>query len=67
MSLGWAITTSIQRYASTAIECNQIFSLRASAGIVSDSVIEGEYIETLHKMGSVFKAITNEEISCHVV
>jgi anthranilate synthase component 1 len=51
----------------TAIECNQIFSLRASAGIVSDSVIEGEYIETLHKMGSVFKAITNEEISCHVV
>ncbi|WP_197713083.1 hypothetical protein [Polynucleobacter necessarius] len=41
--------------------------MRASAGIVSDSKVESEYIETLHKMGSVFKAITNEEISCHVV
>lgn len=50
----------------TAIERNQTFSLRASAGIVSDSMLEGEYIETLHKMGSVFKAITNEEIVCHV-
>jgi anthranilate synthase component 1 len=50
----------------TAIECNHIFSLRASAGIVSDSIAESEYTETLHKMGSVFKAITNEEISCHV-
>lgn len=51
----------------TAIERDQIFSLRASAGIVSDSMVESEYIETLHKMGSVFEAITNEEISCHVV
>lgn len=51
----------------TAIERDQIFSLRASAGIVSDSMVESEYTETLHKMGSVFKAITNEEISCHVV
>jgi anthranilate synthase component 1 len=51
----------------TAIECDHKFSLRASAGIVSDSMVESEYTETLHKMGSVFKAITNEEISCHVV
>ena len=51
----------------TAIERNHIFSLRASAGIVSDSIVESEYAETLQKMGSVFKAITNEEISCHVV
>jgi len=51
----------------TSIERNHIYSLRASAGIVSDSKLESEYIETLHKMGSVFKAITNEEISCHVV
>lgn len=50
----------------TAIERNQTFSLRASAGIVSDSMLEDEYIETLHKMGSVFKAITNEEILCHI-
>lgn len=51
----------------TAIKRNHVFTLRASAGIVSDSKVESEYIETLHKMGSVFKAITNEEISCHVV
>lgn len=51
----------------TAIKHDNKFSLRASAGIVSDSVIESEYAETLHKMGSVFKAITNEEISCHVM
>jgi anthranilate synthase component 1 len=51
----------------TAIERNHIFSLRASAGIVADSIVESEYAETLQKMGSVFKAITNEEISCHVV
>lgn len=50
----------------TAIERDGVFSLRASAGIVSDSIIESEYLETLQKMGSVFKAITNEEISCHI-
>jgi anthranilate synthase component 1 len=51
----------------TAIQCNSVFTLRASAGIVADSVVENEYAETLQKMGSVFKAITNEEISCHLV
>jgi anthranilate synthase component 1 len=51
----------------TAIKGNGVFSLRASAGIVADSVIQSEHAETLHKMGSVFKAITNEEISCHVM
>ena len=51
----------------TAIKGNGVFSLRASAGIVADSVIQSEHDETLHKMGSVFKAITNEEISCHVM
>jgi len=50
----------------TAIECDGVFTLRASAGMVSDSVVESEYAETLHKMGSVFKAITDEEISCHL-
>jgi anthranilate synthase component 1 len=50
----------------TAIERNGVYSLRASAGIVSDSKIESEYAETLHKMASVFKAITNKEITCHI-
>jgi anthranilate synthase component 1 len=51
----------------TAIKHDQIFTLRASAGIVSDSLVQSEYAETLQKMGSVFKAITDEEISCHIV
>lgn len=51
----------------TAIKHDQIFTLRASAGIVADSLVQSEYAETLQKMGSVFKAITNEEISCHIV
>jgi len=48
----------------TAIEHKGEYLLRASAGIVSDSHAENEHAETLHKMGSVFKAITGEEISC---
>ena len=51
----------------TAFECNGTYTLRASAGMVADSLVENEYAETLHKMGSVFKAITDEEISCHVM
>ncbi len=51
----------------TAIKRDQIFTLRASAGVVSDSLVQSEYAETLQKMGSVFRAITNEEISCHIV
>lgn len=51
----------------TAIKRDQTFTLRASAGIVADSIVQSEYSETLQKMGSVFKAITNEEISCHIV
>lgn len=51
----------------STVECDGEFTLRASAGVVADSVVESEYQETLHKMGSVFKAITNEEISCHIV
>ncbi|WP_341659703.1 anthranilate synthase component I family protein [Vibrio sp.] len=50
----------------TATEENQVYTLRASAGVVSDSEENSEYLETLHKMGSMFKAITGEEISCHV-
>jgi anthranilate synthase component 1 len=50
----------------TAIECDGVYTLRASAGIVADSDADKEHAETLHKMGSVFKAITGEEIACHL-
>ena len=50
----------------TATESGGVYTLRASAGIVSDSIVENEHAETLHKMGSVFKAITGEEIACHL-
>ena len=50
----------------TAFEFDGTYTLRASAGMVADSLVENEYAETLHKMGSVFKAITDEEISCHI-
>ena len=40
------------------------YTLRASAGIVADSVPQNEYRETLQKLGSVFKAITGEELTC---
>lgn len=46
----------------TAVCANGVYSLRASAGIVSDSVPEKEYLETLHKMGAVYKAVTGEEL-----
>lgn len=51
----------------TAVEQDGVYTMRASAGIVSDSKVESEYAETLHKMASVFKAITNQEIACHIV
>ena len=50
----------------TAIERDGVYTLRASAGMVSDSKVESEYAETLHKMASVFKAITDQEIACHI-
>lgn len=50
----------------TAIKKENIYTLRASAGMVSDSIPESEYNETLHKLGAMFKAVTGEEISCHL-
>lgn len=49
----------------SAVELDGVYTLRASAGIVSDSVPIKEHAETLHKMGSMFRAITEDEISCH--
>jgi anthranilate synthase component 1 len=39
------------------------YHLRASAGVVADSVPEMEWKETLYKMGSVYRAVTGKEIA----
>ncbi|AIR87931.1 anthranilate synthase component I family protein [Pseudomonas cremoricolorata] len=39
------------------------YHLRASAGVVADSVAELEWKETLYKMGSVYRAVTGQEIA----
>jgi anthranilate synthase component I len=41
-----------------------VFVLRASAGVVSDSIPQLEYRETLQKLNAVFKAVTGEDIAC---
>lgn len=40
-----------------------MYHLRASAGVVADSVPELEWKETLYKMGSVYRAVTGQEIA----
>ncbi len=39
------------------------YALRASAGVVADSRAESEWLESLHKMGSTYWAVTGEELS----
>lgn len=39
------------------------YHLRASAGVVADSLAENEWRETLKKMGAVFWAVTGEELA----
>lgn len=41
---------------------NGTYHLRASAGVVIDSVPEKEWMETLYKMSSVFRAVTGKEL-----
>lgn len=48
----------------SAVHAGGEYTLRASAGVVADSVPRSEYRETLQKLGSVFKAITGEELTC---
>lgn len=38
------------------------YLLRASAGIVADSIPDSEWRETLHKMGATYWAVTGEEL-----
>lgn len=42
---------------------DQVFSLRACAGIVADSTPEAEWRETIVKMKAVYKALTGEELA----
>lgn len=46
----------------TAVHAGQEYRLRASAGIVADSIPEREWNETLHKMAALYWAITDREI-----
>lgn len=39
------------------------YHLRASAGVVADSVPQAEWRETFYKMGSVYRAVTGQEIA----
>lgn len=48
----------------SAVHARGEYTLRASAGVVADSVPRSEYRETLQKLGSVFKAITGEDLTC---
>lgn len=47
----------------TAVHAGQEYRLRASAGIVADSIPECEWNETLHKMAALYWAITDREIA----
>ena len=47
----------------SAIYSNKRYLLRASAGVVADSIAENEWRETLHKMGSTYWATTGEELN----
>lgn len=39
------------------------YHLRASAGVVADSVPQAEWRETFYKMGSIYRAVTGQEIA----
>jgi anthranilate/para-aminobenzoate synthase component I len=39
------------------------YALRASAGVVADSIGENEWRESLHKMGATYWAVTGEELA----
>lgn len=47
----------------TTVHTGNEYRVRASAGVVADSIPEKEWTETLHKMAAVYWAITGEEIS----
>ncbi|MBK5435398.1 anthranilate synthase component I family protein [Pseudomonas sp. TH32] len=46
----------------SAVHKDGTYYLRASAGVVADSVPEKEWTETFYKMGSVYRAVTGKEM-----
>jgi len=46
----------------SAVHKDGTYYLRASAGVVADSVADNEWTETFHKMGSVYRAVTGKEM-----
>lgn len=47
----------------TIVKTGEIYHIRASAGIVADSVPEKEWQETIMKMAATYWALTNQELS----
>lgn len=46
----------------SAVHKDGTYYLRASAGVVADSVADKEWAETFYKMGSVYRAVTGKEM-----
>ncbi len=60
---GWTILgLAIRMTVRTGSEDDRAYVLRASAGVVADSTPDGEWAETLTKMGAAYWAVTGEEL-----
>ena len=60
---GWTILgLAIRITVRTGSGADQAYVLRASAGVVADSTPDGEWAETLTKMGAAYWAVTGEEL-----
>ncbi|WP_095196440.1 anthranilate synthase component I family protein [Pseudomonas sp. Irchel 3A7] len=46
----------------SAVHKGGVYYLRASAGVVADSIPDSEWTETFYKMGSVYRAVTGREM-----
>lgn len=47
----------------TAVHREQTYKIRASAGVVADSIAEKEWRETMHKLSACYWAITGAEVA----
>jgi len=60
---GWTILgLAIRMTVRTGSDDDRAYVLRASAGVVADSTPDGEWAETLTKMGAAYWAVTGEEL-----
>lgn len=57
---GWSVLALSIRM---VVHDGEAYALRASAGVVADSTPQGEWHETLAKMGAAFWAVTGTELS----